>query len=259
MRPINGSWGLPFSARRALVALIDEFEQRKIGKTAQSFREQIPLDGPSGAQWVESNLESKAVKQIAFVPNFYDLMTQPIIRYELAGKKRVYTPDIACVFQSVDGALPGRFLIEVKPRNVLRKHRGRFEDGFHAARELCKNMGAAFRVLHEGHLNTAYLRNTNLLSRYLRQDPDFRANDLLEGKFGDRKFTKREGDVALAELYPEPWMRAEASRVLIAWRVVSCDLMQDVTDETYLWIPRNFDPGPPDPFLTMLNGANDDY
>lgn len=253
MRPIKGSGPLPYSSRRLLVALKDEFKQRKIGKTGQSFRRQVPFDTPSGAQWVESDLEANAVIQIAFVPTFYDLITQPIIEYELHGKNRVYTPDIACIFQSVEDPYPGRFVIETKPRKKLEKHRVEFEDRFHAATEMCKQMGAAFRVLHEGHLDTAYLRNALLLGREYRHDPNFDASDLLKAKFGQQSFTRKEGEEALAELIPEQWERLEVMNVLIAWRELSSNLMKDVSDDTQLWFPSGTTKLEKwDPFLKML-------
>ncbi len=237
--------------------LKDEFRQRKIGKTGGSFRRQIPLATASGAQWVESDLEANAVIQLSFVPTLYDLITQPIIDFELAGRNRRYTPDVACIFHSNDDPFPGRFLIEVKRRAQLAKDLPKFEDGFHAAREVCKDMGAAFRILHEGHLETAYLRNAMLLRRELSTDPDYDAADLLEARFGTGSFTKREAEDALTDFLTEPWQRSEALRVMIAWREVDCDLMQDVTDETELHIrPRDGQAALRDPFLKMLQDMN---
>jgi len=234
------------------VALKDEFKQRKIGKTAQSFRRQVPFDTPSGAQWVESDLEASAVIQIAFVPTFYDLITQPIIEYELQGKSRVYTPDIACIFHAYDEPYPGRFVIETKPRDVLEKRGSEFADRFHAAEEMCNQMGAAFRVLHEGHIKTAYLRNALELGREYKRDPNFDASDLLGAKFGNNSFTRKAGEEALYELLPKQWERLEVMNVLIAWRELGCDLTKDIGDESELWIPARGGSKNWDPFLKML-------
>ena len=234
------------------MALKDEFKQRKIGKTGQSFRRQIPIDTSSGAQWVESDLEANAVIQIGFVPTFYDLITQPIIEYELHGKNRVYTPDIACIFHAYDEPYPGRFVIEVKPRFVLEKDRAKFADRFHAAEEMCKQMGAAFRVLTDEHIETAYLRNAILLAREFNIDPNFNALDFLKDKYGDDPFTRAQGEESLRGLIPEQWERHEAMNILIAWRELHCDLMQDITDDTELLVASETDNKNWDPFLKML-------
>mgnify|MGYP002527203255 CR=1 FL=1 len=144
--------------------LKSQFEQRKIGKTAASFRQQTALTTPSGPQWTESALEASAVIQIAFVPTVVDIITQPILRYTLAGKDRQYTPDIAATFAEEGDPIPQRFIIEVKRREELENKRREFADKFYAAREECAKIGFEFRVLHEGHLETAYYRNAlNLL------------------------------------------------------------------------------------------------
>lgn len=252
MRTVKGSENLPYSSRRALVALEDEFQQRKIGKTGQSFRRLIPLQSPAGAQWVESDLEANAVIQIAFVPSFYDLITQPIIEYELHGKDHVYTPDIACIFHAYDEPFPARFVIETKPKDVLERRGVEFADRFYAAEEMCKQMGAAFRVLHEDHLDTAYLRNALLLRRENERDPNFGGSDLLKAKFGDQSFSRKDGEDALSALLPEQWERLEAMNVLIAWRELRCDLTKDLHDETEVWFPSDLRGKNWDPFLKML-------
>ena len=253
MRPVKGSGHLPFSSRRALVTLRDEFKQRKIGKTGGSFRRMLPLDAPSGPQWVESELEANAVIQIAFVPTFYDLITQPIIKYEICDRKHVYTPDIACIFGQNRDPFPGRFLIEVKRRDELKRKLPEFADRFHAAREFCADMGAAFRVLHEDHLQTAYLKNALLLRRDMNEDPDLHASDLLKSEFGERSFTKRDAEEALGPMIRQAWERTQTVRRLIAWRELACDLMLDLTDDSELRIPSDdVSNAPRDPFLKML-------
>lgn len=235
------------------MVLRDEFRQRAIGKTASSFRQQIPLRTPSGPQWTESHLEAKAVTQIAFVPNCYDILTQPVIEYSLAGKQRIYTPDIACIFCSIWDHLPGRFVIEVKRQEDLRNNLAKYEDAFHAAREVCPEMGAAFRVLHEGHIDTAYYRNAVLLAKEVFLDPDVDAEDLLLQKFGSQSFIQQEAVEALNSLYPELEQRSEIVRNLIAWRMIQCDLMKDLTADSELRLDRPFrKESYIDPFLEML-------
>lgn len=260
MQPIKDTQGQLFAHRRALMRLKDEFEQRKVvGEPGHPFWQMIPLPSPSGAQWVGSALEVSAVNQIAFVPTFYDLISRPIIRYELRGAERVYTPDLACMFQSVKDPHPGRFVIETKPRAELERRRLELVDRFSGAREMCKQMGAAFRVLHEEHLESGYHRNALHLAPQFRRDPDFTASDLLQEKFGGRRFAKREGEEALREIFDEPWKCAEAMDVLIAWRLIYCDLMQDISKDSELrFIPHHESDRYPDPFLNMLQTMDPD-
>lgn len=237
--------------------LKNQFEQRKIGKTAASFRQQTALTTPSGPQWTESALEASAVIQIAFVPTVVDIITQPILRYTLAGKDRQYTPDIAATFAEEGDPIPERFIIEIKRREELENKRREFADKFYAAREECAKIGFEFRVLHEGHLETAYYRNARKLLPELSRQPDFSALDLLQSKFGKRKFTRADGAEVLSALYQWQWEAAEMMNVLIAWRVIHCDLTADIDDGSEIRVLSQSESTKQiDPFLKMLRNAD---
>lgn len=150
-----------------LMVLREHFDQRPIKSTYGSFRSLVPLKTPSGAQWTESELETELLEQLAFAPFVFDLITQPTINYEIGGKRRRYTPDIAVQLHATGDDLPSRYLIEVKRREDLErdaeKHALRFEVG-----RLCADhVGAVFRIMDETRIRTPYLRNARILGRHL--------------------------------------------------------------------------------------------
>ena len=252
MRIVTGSGNLPYSRRRGLMILKGEFRQRTVGKVATSMRSRLPLHTPSGAQWVESQLERDLVKQLAFVPNIYDILTQPILDYEFDGKPRTYTPDVICAFQSVEGSLAGRFLIEAKLEGDLERKGDEYRVKFAAAERLAPDMGAAFRVVTEKEIRTPYLTNTLRFARLMQDDPDFGARDVLADVFGTAPFAYAAAVEALSWRF-ERWLATEHLDRLVAWRIVLADLTKVIDDTSMLEVPSPHDPRRHvDPFLATL-------
>lgn len=241
-----------------LMVLKEHFKQRPIEATFSSFRSLVPLATPSGAQHVESELEAELLEQLAFAPNVYDLMTQPIIEYTASGKARRYTPDIVVQLGSFGDNQPCRYIIEVKRRADLQANASRYAEKFQAGASAAANMGAAFRIMAEDRIRTPYLSNARLLRRHLANDPELEVFDLMRQDFGAKptsvidtiKIMRRRG-------MNEPDIRAGIEQA-VAWRMCVCDLGRPFNDSTMIRarvpgeIPRRND----DPLLKALNDAD---
>lgn len=221
-------------SKLGLMVLREHFEQRPVEATYGSFRSLIPLRTPSGPQWTESELETELLQQLAFAPFVYDLLTQPIIHYELDGKRRRYTPDIVMQMHGTGDDLPTRYIIEVKRREDLARdpdyHALRFEVG-----RLCaEHIGGTFRVMDETRIKTPYLQNARLLSGYL-------AIDLNDEEMRGLAILHRHAPIVVGraiELLAEHGFAEPDARHIIehaaAHRDLDADLGKPFTDDTTL-------------------------
>jgi hypothetical protein len=232
-----------------LMVLREHFDQRPIEATFSSFRSMVPLATPSGSQQVESELEAELLEQLAFAPGVYDLITQPIIHYEVNGQQRRYTPDIAIQLHASAEDGPCRYIIEVKRRADLLANGAKYAVKFEAGRIAAENMGAAFRIMDETQIRTPYLHNARMLRRHLHGDPELEAFDILQSAVGERSVTVSAALVLLNDNgLSEPDARAGIEQA-VAWRMLLCDLSMPFTDSTLIRarqlggnLTRNADP-----------------
>ncbi len=249
MRPVSGGGRIITYSKVGLMILSEHFRQRKIEATFGSFRSMIPLKTPSGPQHVESELEADLLRQLAFAPGVFDIITQPIIEYSVNGKARQYTPDIAVQLHASCDDLPCRYLIEVKRRADLDANAAQYAVKFEAARLAGVALGAAFRIMDDVRIRTPYLANAKMLARRCDGDPDFAALDILRSTSGHRPLTVLQ---AIRELgqhgMPEHEARAGIEEA-VAWRMVNCDLAKPFNDEAIIqtrppgeFLDRNADP-----------------
>jgi len=216
------------------VTKIANFRQRSIGKTFGSFASRVPLRTPSGPQNTESQLETELVIQLNFTPIVKDIITQPIIEYERAGKLIEYAADIfTCLwFWSIEH--PCAYLIEVKRQADLDQKKDEYAPKFAGAREWCALNGAEFRIMTEKEIRTPYLHNAKLLGRHVRQFPDRLHLEAILRLLRDRpKSTAELLPLLRAEGIEEPDAR-DAIEKAVANRDLGCDLSKKFDDDTLL-------------------------
>lgn len=239
------------------MVLREHFQQRKVEATFGSFRSLVPLKTPSGPQETESELESELLDQLAFAPGVYDLLTQPIIEYDVNGKKRRYTPDIVVQLNASGDLTCDRYIVEVKRRADLIANAAAYAVKFEAARRAADHLGAAFRIMDDTLVRTPYLRNARLLSHHLEADPEMTSVDILEGAIGFAPISVADAIALLqTEGVEEPDARASIEQC-VAWRRLTCDLALKFNDQSMIKVrdlgvlPHRYD----DPLLWSLDGA----
>jgi hypothetical protein len=237
------------------VTKIANFRQRRIGKTFGSFASHIPLPTPSGPQDTESQLETELVIQLNFTPIVKDIITQPIIEYDRAGKLVEYAADVFATlsFWSIEYACA--YLIEVKRQDDLDRKKDEYAPKFAGAREWCMLNGAEFRIMTEREIRTPYLHNAKLLGRYVRQFPDHLHLEAILRLLRDRpKSTTELLPVLRAEGIEEPDAR-DAIEKAVANRDLGCDLSKKFDDDSLLdqgVVPQGTHPYDLDPIIKLL-------
>jgi hypothetical protein len=240
------------------VTRIANFRQRRIGKTFGSFASHIPLRTPSGPQDTESQLETELVIQLNFTPIVKDIITQPVIGYDRAGKLVEYAADILLTlcFWSIENACT--YLIEVKRQDDLDRKKDDYAQKFAGAREWCILNGAEFRIMTEREIRTPYLHNARLLGRYIQQFPDHLHLEAILRLL-------RDGPRSTADLLPllraegieEPDAR-DAIEKAVANRDLGCDLSKKFDDDSLLdqgVVPPGTHPYDLDPITKLLRFA----
>jgi TnsA endonuclease N terminal len=258
MRPVSGSGRIITYSKVGLMILSEHFRQRKIETTFGSFRSMIPLSTPSGPQNVESELEADLLRQLAFAPGVFDIITQPIIEYSVDGKARQYTPDVAVQLHASRDDLPCRYLVEAKRRADLDANTARYAIKFEAARMACEALGAAFRIMDETQIRTPYLGNAKMLARRCEGDPDFSALDILRSMTNDIPLTVQQGIELLVQHGLAEFEAREGIEEAVAWRMVDFDLMRPFDDASIIRTrpPGKFRDRNDDPFLRSLHEAD---
>ncbi|MCB1535006.1 MAG: Tn7 transposase TnsA N-terminal domain-containing protein [Rhodoblastus sp.] len=226
--------------------LASQFEQRPIGPTHGSFSGRANLATPSGSQCYESALEGELIEQIAFCPVLKDLITQPVIRYTKKGVERRYTPDVLADF---GGRRPRRFVIEVKRDEELRAADARLTEKLEIGRLWCAQNGARFRIMTERHIRTPLLANARLLTPQMRRTADPSVLAIVTQAITAGALTMSQCIDRLAENgLPAPRAKAELE-IMIAQRLVACDLESPVTEASLI---RRRRAGEPDPVLRKI-------
>ena len=224
-------------SRMGLMVLNEHFGQRRITSTHSSFRSMFPLNTPSGAQFVESELEAKLLEQLAFSLELYDVISQPIIHYKVGEKQRRYTPDFIIELCAKDDDAPCRFIIEVKRRADIDRNFSKYSARFAAGRAAAQDIGALFRIIDETQIRTPYLVNAKRFRRYLTDDPDLQIVDDLRMHFKDQSFAVNE---AISFLGSKGLNEADARSGIehaLAWRLLLCDLSLELTDTSLIQVP----------------------
>ncbi len=214
--------------------LSQKFRQRVVKPTFGSFRSRVPLRTPSGAQATESALETETLDQLDFVPGVLDLITQVTLDYEVNGKARRYSVDIAAEIASLSGEKQSSLFIEVKRADDLALSGKMYRSRFEAAQAVARAVGGVFRVITEAEIRTPYLVNARMLGQHVGVDPTPHVLLLIEEAV-------RSGPQSMEALIshlddqgvPEPQARLDIERA-IANRLLGCDLMRPLNDAASL-------------------------
>jgi len=120
----------------------------------------------------ESTLERDLITLISFNDSVSDIIEQPLtIEYTNAnGRETTYTPDFLVHFKQPETTLFNTkhksLLIEVKPRNILRKKFQQLKPKFKIAMKYAQQNDMIFKIYDEGRIRGEYFRNISFLKRY---------------------------------------------------------------------------------------------
>jgi hypothetical protein len=146
-------------------------KKRKIGYTYGSlsgifsFRKQKSIA-------FESTLERDLLTLLEFNDSVSDVIEQPItIEYtNNNGRETTYTPDFLVYFEQPDTSILDikrkPLLIEVKPRNILKKKFEQFRPKFKIATKYAQENGMIFKIYDENKIRGQYFKNISFLKRY---------------------------------------------------------------------------------------------
>lgn len=220
---------------------------RKIGYTYGSVSGRFSFRGDKTVCF-ESKLEKDFLTYMEFDDAVLDVEEQPFtLEYsDASGKRRSYTPDFLVTWKTAGcGANPRiewpPMVVEVKPREKLRKHWGEYRERFKAMTRHCVREGMTFRIFDESRIHDLFFKNVKILQRYrkMRYDPldERRILDYVDG-FGHVRI-----DALLAVLGGNETKRAVNLghiRHLLAVKKLSADLYNDpLTQRTLVWLHEN--------------------
>ncbi len=144
-------------------------KNRKIGYTYLSQSGYFSFRGQKGIAF-ESRLEKDFLTSFAFRGDVLDIEEQPftLTYVNSEGKNSTYTPDFLITFRH-QAALSWRnkpMVVEVKPREVLKKNFCIYKERFKAMVSYCMQNDMLFKIYDESRIYTVYFQNVTLVSRY---------------------------------------------------------------------------------------------
>lgn len=188
----------------------------------------VPYEGP---------LERDFLELRDFYRNLSYIGAQPLRLIFKEDRRRRYTPDFLCKFNSVDGKPAwSPALYEVKPRKDLKEKWGELLPGFRQAALLCRQRGWRFRIATDRIIRSPKLKQIKFLREFLdRPDKDC-IGQILYRVMNDLKVSTPAE--LLAASFANRDRRLEAVGIL--WKLVSdgrikIDLTKPLTMETRIW------------------------
>lgn len=219
---------------------------RPIRPSRYAVTGRVPTDKAATSQDAESALEQDFLVLQRFDRRVETFASQPItLRWEDPDGRRRYTPDVAIKYTLMafrgDPSLRTT-LVEVKPRDILKRDWIDLKPKFRAAIAWTRDRGMVFRILTEQEIRTPFLENARFLLRYqgahmpknvgLNGPVQWRVRETL-ADFGTS--TPRELLQAItpvesyqAEYLPWVWF-------LINHGLIGCDLGQKLTMASPIW------------------------
>lgn len=221
-------------------------KKRKIGYTygtisgLHSFRKEKSIA-------FESSLERDLLTVLEFNESVSDVIEQPLtIEYvNKNGKKVNYTPDFLVHFRQPKSSLMNTvykpLLIEVKPRDKIRKYFKDFRERFKVAIKYAYQNDMLFRIYDEGKIRGQYFENISFLKRYknLKYSPDeeerilqylsmvghTKVNHLLEYLY----VTDSQKGIALGQIWN-----------LLANKKIVCFFEEPLTQSSIIWLNSSY-------------------
>ncbi|WP_171302293.1 TnsA endonuclease N-terminal domain-containing protein [Acinetobacter seifertii] len=208
---------------------------RKIAIGTSSIRGTIPTLGQ-----YESSLERDFMELVRFDNNVELYTPQPVrISFrDRSGRKTTYVPDGLIEYRHdiYPASELKPVLCEIKYRDDFRKDWKRLIDCFKAAKVYALEQGWVFKVYTEFEIRTNYLKNIKFLIEYRNETSPVSVEDNILIKLEELRISDPE--TLLVSLFRDPWMRADAIRVLwrlIALRRIGCDLTEALTMRSKIW------------------------
>ncbi len=151
-------------------------KNRKIGYTYLSQSGYFSFRGMKEIAF-ESRLEKDFLTSFAFSDRVLDIEEQPFtLTYTNSqGRETVYTPDFMIVYRPETmnvSHFSKTMIVEVKPREVLRKDFCTFKDRFKAMISYCQQNDMIFKIYDESKIHTLYFDNITRIMRYKRYHYD---------------------------------------------------------------------------------------
>ena len=188
----------------------------------------------------ESTLERDLLRKLSYDSRVLDVFEQPLTLTwrDAKGRARTYTPDLLVQWRSIGEYWEDRispWLIEVKPREELRRYWNQWHPKFREAARQAAAKGWRFRVMDESRIRDATFGNIVTLDRY-----DTRGS--LDALTYVLASIKRSGVTTIGEtldrLFTSPELRSAGLHGiyrLIAARLIDCDLSLPLSEQTEIW------------------------
>lgn len=217
-------------------------KKRKIGYTYGSvsghyaFRKQKSIS-------FESTLERDLLTLLEFNDSVEDVIEQPLtLEYtNQNGRTVTYTPDFLVYFREPDTNIlklqRKPLLIEVKPREKLKKKFHELRSRFKIATKYAQANDMIFKIYDESRIRTQYLKNIQFLKRYKRlQYPKEDENRIL-------LYSNAVGNITIEYILECLCISKEQKGLIIGhiWQLISnkkllCNLDEELNLQTEIWI-----------------------
>lgn len=220
-------------------------KNRKIGYTYLSQSGYFSFRGQKEIAF-ESRLEKDFLTSFAFSERVIDIDEQPFtLTYTNSqGKEAVYTPDFMITFKPETlevSPLSKTMIVEVKPREVLKKDFHIFKERFKAMISYCRQNDMIFKIYDESRIHTTYFHNIMRIMRYKRYRYDPIERDTI------LDFVHAAGQATVG-LIPEIFGGTDMDKAeiighvyhLLATKQLSADLTQPLGIDTEIWINTNY-------------------
>lgn len=217
-------------------------QTRKIGPTRRSLSGAYAFRGEVSIPF-ESALERDFLIRKEFALDVLAVIPQPVSIPFIGrdGRSRTYTPDFLVYYRLGDRFYedyPKPLLVEVKPREEIRKNWSEWRPKFRAAFRYAKEQGWFFAIHDESRIRDQMLENIRFLERYKRmQFPTEESRCVIESvrQMGCAPFhylLSRHfmGSIYKAEGISNLWH-------LLATRQLECDITRPLSEFTEFWIP----------------------
>ena len=208
-----------------------------------SFRKQRTI-------WFESTLERDFLLKQDYDPLVIDVVAQPIrIPYVTRfGNESTYTPDFLVQYvgasDSPDQVSCVPLLVEIKPRKKIIQNWSQLKPKFVAAKKFAAERKWKFKIIDESRLYDQYWKNLLVLKKFKRSVVDENTKNIL------LTILKAVGVTTFNELLLSSSFDKQNRKmievniwILIAKKVLACDLNNPLSSDTLIWINQDFSIG----------------
>jgi len=220
-------------------------KNRKIGYTYLSQSGYFSFRGQKEIAF-ESRLEKDFLTSFAFSERVVDIEEQPFtLKYkDSQGQERVYTPDFMITFKAETlevSSLDKPLIVEVKPREILKRDFHLFKERFKAMISYCQQNDMIFKIYDESRIYTTYFDNITRIMRYKRYNYDPIERDTI------LNYINAAGQVSVG-MIPEIFGGTDTDKAeiighvyhLLAKKELSADLTHPLDIHTEVWVNTNY-------------------